>query len=346
MPPTQPTPPERLEVEGLDLLEAHRRSPSPESLAALEVFRNRSPAHEAVVCQAERFLDLSKQLYRPRRALSRALWFRLDLWCTRFAENRVAVTASLAVLAGAAVFWMFSGALVDAPPAIAEVESVAPVAEETFGTGWREQREVVLSDGSTVWLGWQSELDTELSATQRTVTLNRGIAAFRVAPDSDRPFFVNAGGVRTTVTGTEFVVNRQRAGRVEVAVLEGQVMVAMVAAPAASEATLNASQTVSVEDGGMSAVSRRSLDEIGQWRDGMLVFDDRPLLDALSELEPYTRYRLDTTEIAGYSGLVSGVFFIDQADEALVTILETHRLEIGHAAGNQLRLRFARPRRP
>ena len=44
-------------------------------------------------------------------------------------------------------------------------------------------------------------------------------------------------------------------------------------------------------------------------------------------------------------GLVSGVFFIDQADEALITILETHRLEADQT-GNQLRLRFALPRRP
>ena len=343
---TSPTPPDTgsFDTEALELVEAHRRAPGAESLAALEAFRGRSGSHAAAVSRAERFLDLSKRLSRLRRSPSQGIWFRLNLWWARVAENRVAFAASIvAVMAGTVTLWVLYAGSEDSPPATAALEPAAPASMETSATGWRQQREIALSDGSTVWLGWQSVVDTELSAAQRTVTLRRGIAAFKVAADPDRPFFVDADGVRTRVTGTEFVVSRQHAGRVEVAVLEGEVL---VAGPAASAATLTAAQTVSVDNGVMSAVSRRSLDEIGQWRDGMLVFHDRPLLDALSELEPYTPYELDTTEIAGHPGLVSGVFFIEQADDALVTILETHRIEIDQDGGSRLRLRQARPRRP
>lgn len=342
MPTTHPPSPDRdlLDAQAFELVETHRRTPGPESLAALNAFRSRSSTHASAVRQAEQFLDLPRQIQRPRRTFFlQSVWFRLDLWWTRFAEHRVAASAAIAVLAGITTLWVLANRSEYAAPAIAAVESTA----ETFSTGWRQQRELVLSDGSTVWLGWQTALAVELTPTQRHVSLSRGVAAFKVTGDPHRPFFVSAGSVRTRVTGTEFVVSRQHPSHVEVAVLEGQVK---VLDPATGEATLNAAQTVSVNDGAMSAVTRRSPGEIGQWRDGMLVFNDRPLLDALSALAPYTRYQLDTSEIAGHSGLVSGVFFIDQADEALLTVLQAHRIQTDNAGGNRLRLRHARPQRP
>ena len=101
-----------------------------------------------------------------------------------------------------------------------------------------------------------------------------------------------------------------------------------------------------VDDGVMGAVAQRSLEEIGPWRDGMLIFDERPLLDALAALKPYTRYELDTSAIAAHAGRVSGVFFIEQAQDALLTILETHRIDIEQDGNTRLRLHPARPRRP
>ena len=344
MHPAQSKQSEKLEAEALELLKTHRRNPNAETRSALQEFRNRSAGHEAAALRAEQFLRLSRQLDRPRRKPSQNLWFKLDLWWARLSEQHLPLAASVtAILVAATTLWILSTGSQNGQPAIAEVEPATPVVAETFRTKWRQQRKVELADGSVVWLGWQSTLDLELSATQRNVTLHRGIAAFEVTPDPDRPFIVEADGVQTRVTGTEFIVNAQRSGRVEVAVLEGRVI---VTDPAVSEATLTAAQTVTVDNGVMGNVTRRPLDEIGQWRNGMLVFNDRPLQDALSTLEPYTSYELDMTDIAGHSGLVSGVFFVEQADDALVTILETHRLEIEQTGGNQLRLRRARPQRP
>ena len=350
MPPTPRRPADTgpLDAEVLERVETHRRTPGPDTLAALDAFRRRSAAHEAAVARAQRFLDLTRRASRPGRTPAQGLGFRLNLWWARAAENRAAFAASLvAVLAVTALLMLYSGSedggSRGTPPVLAALEAAAPASMETFTSGWRQQREITLYEGSTVWLGWQSALDVERSATQRRVTLRRGIAAFKVAADPERPFFVDAEGVRTRVTGTEFVVSRQHAGRVEVAVLEGRVRVEGPAGPAA---TLAAAQTVRVDDGVMGAVAQRSLEEIGPWRDGMLIFDERPLLDALAALEPYTRYELDTSAIAAHAGRVSGVFFIEQAQDALLTILETHRIDIEQDGATRLRLHPARPRRP
>lgn len=350
MPPTPRRPADTgpLDVEALERVETHWRTPGPDTLAALDAFRRRSARHEAAVARAQRFLDLTRRASRPGRAPAQGLGFRLNLWWARAAENRAAFAASLvAVLAATALLMLYSGSedggSGGTAPVLAALEAAAPASMETFTSGWRQQREITLYEGSTVWLGWHSALDVERSATQRRVTLRRGIAAFKVAADPERPFFVDAGGVRTRVTGTEFVVSRQHAGRVEVAVLEGRVRVEGPAGPAA---TLAAAQTVRVDHGVMGAVAQRSLEEIGPWRDGMLIFDERPLLDALAALEPYTRYELDTSAIAAHAGRVSGVFFIEQAQDALLTILETHRIDIEQDGDTRLRLHPARPRRP
>ncbi|MEM8814281.1 MAG: FecR domain-containing protein [Pseudomonadota bacterium] len=345
MPPTQFTKADRelLEARAFELLRACRRTPSPGNTAALDAFRDRSPDHAAIVERAARFLELSQQLRRPKSSVSQAILLRLDLCWTRYAESPLAATASVALLIGIAVFWVMPHVSGNAPPSIVETEPPFPVQSESFSTGWRQQREIVLDDGSTVWLGWRTELDVEMTAAQRSVTLSRGIAAFKVVSDPKRPFTVNADGVETTVTGTEFVVTHQLVEQVVVAVLEGQVK---VSGPGNSEVKLDPAQIVTVKDDVMSAVSRRPLAEIGQWREGMIVFSDRPLLDALTQLEPYTSYTLDTEDIVGHPGLVSGVFFVDQADEALITILETHRLEAEQSGRSRLKLRPATPRRP
>lgn len=66
-----------------------------------------------------------------------------------------------------------------------------------------EIKEVVLPDGSVVWLNENSHLEYTLPFEQRTVNLE-GEAFFDVQPDSLRPFQVYTGPTVTRVLGTSF----------------------------------------------------------------------------------------------------------------------------------------------
>jgi transmembrane sensor len=83
---------------------------------------------------------------------------------------------------------------------------------------------VDLADGSRLELNTDSEVEVRLNRWQRSVTLVRGEAYFRVAHDAERPFVVIAGNGRSVDIGTEFDVY-MRPDRVLVAVHEGRVRV-------------------------------------------------------------------------------------------------------------------------
>lgn len=83
-----------------------------------------------------------------------------------------------------------------------------PAAEELFNkvvTAIGGEYALILSDGTRVWINADSELEypVEFIKKERIVKLS-GEAYFEVAPNPERPFIVEAGGVQTRVLGTSF----------------------------------------------------------------------------------------------------------------------------------------------
>ncbi|MEM1411280.1 MAG: FecR domain-containing protein [Pseudomonadota bacterium] len=340
------TPEQTLEAQALQLLEALRGAPKARKEQALEDFRARSERHAAALGRAQHFHALSRNLSSaaratPPRSFFRSLWYRVDLWWTRLFERPAVASLAALALAVPVVLWLIDNE--STPAAAPQLAAPTVVEPARYRTDWGQQREVTLTDGSTLWLDWNTALDVQLTPERRTVNLEQGVAAFKVAPDPERPFIVLSQGSETRVLGTEFVVRQRSVAGLEVAVLEGLVS---VTSPADETANLAAAQVVTIDEGRMGEVLERPLELLGQWREGKIVFRRKPLVEALRALEPYTRYTLDASRIEGHSGLVSGVFFIDQANEALFTLLQTHRLEWQGTGGNELRLRHARPQRP
>jgi ferric-dicitrate binding protein FerR (iron transport regulator) len=71
-----------------------------------------------------------------------------------------------------------------------------------------KQHELILPDGSRVWLNALSKIDfpTAFTGKQRNISLS-GEAYFDVVTDKSRPFHVNVDGMDVKVTGTQFNVN-------------------------------------------------------------------------------------------------------------------------------------------
>src|SRR5690606_33977284 len=85
------------------------------------------------------------------------------------------------------------------------------------GTAPGEKLQVILPDGTRVWLNSVSELEfpEHFGSKERSVSLS-GEAFFEVAKDSIRPFRVVANGTVTTALGTSFNVEAKSSDGVKI----------------------------------------------------------------------------------------------------------------------------------
>ncbi|MEL7045631.1 MAG: FecR domain-containing protein [Pseudomonadota bacterium] len=292
----------------------------PGAVAAVDAFRSRSPRHARALIWARETRELLRAL--PERDFSRDEAQRIArqaMWARLAEPQRLAPAVGLliCIVFGAAWFLGTPGTVPQVPAASAEIPEMRRYATRSSG------RKVALADGSTIWLDWNTRVEVALSSSLRQVTLEQGRALFAVSKDADRPFIVRAGGLRTRVTGTEFVVQRPRNGPVAVSVMEGSVDVSSDD----NRISLVASEAVELTGGALAKAPIASSEELIAWRDGRLVLRDVPLAEAFRELEPYTAYRIDVTQIAGLGARVSGTYFLERANDALQGLIQTHRLQ-------------------
>ncbi|MEM8684092.1 MAG: FecR domain-containing protein [Pseudomonadota bacterium] len=334
---------DELEARAVELLRAAGRAGHGPESPDMRRFASQSPRHQQAIQRARRLVELTALLEIRPRTPSQERWFRIKLAWARFTGNPPAVALTCLILIAVPLSVWQLGVPTSEMQGGDDRATVQLAFQEQHHTAWRQQSEIVLPDGSTIWLGWNTRLSVTYDERSRHVVLDSGVAAFDVVSDQSRPFDVRSGDVITRVTGTQFVVNRQQSSRVDVSVLEGEVV---VDATSDQTTTLGASDTVSVERGALGETQRRTSAEIGAWRDGLLVFENRPVLEVLAALEPYSRYRVDTSAVYGDAGRVTGTFFIDRADDALVSVLQSNRLQIDHQAGNKLYISRGLPERP
>jgi transmembrane sensor len=163
-----------------------------------------------------------------------------------------------------------------------------------------ENRTVQLADGSRVTLGGSTSLLASFAPTSRSIELTRGEALFQVAKDRSRPFRVQAGSATVTAVGTEFNV-RRRETRVDVAVVEGEVVVESAPEPLADAGTARPEREIRVAAGEKTVVGNDGVQATSHftesdapiaWRSGRLVFENEPLREVVEDVNRYSRKRL------------------------------------------------------
>lgn len=184
---------------------------------------------------------------------------------------------------------------------------------EHLQTGLGERRQLELPDGSRLELNGRTHLDVRFSAGQRDVQLREGEVMFSVAHDSSRPFVVNAGKGKVTVTGTRFDVRRD-GQQTLVAVEQGSVR---VQGRSESLALLTAGLGAHIdEDGTVTSPYKVDPAAITAWRSGKLVFNDATLAQVAEEVSRYREQPL--TVAASVAKLrLSSTFRIDDTDALL-----------------------------
>lgn len=166
---------------------------------------------------------------------------------------------------------------------------------ESYSTPVGGFQQLPLADGSRVELNTNTDLAVSFSASERRVQLERGEAFFNVAKDRERPFIVQAGAYRVIAVGTAFTV-KLRGDEVNVLVTEGRVRIE-------GPATDGGPQRASFASAGQVAVAANALpvvrpvpaeqvDGALSWREGLLIFEGRPLGEVASEFNRYNREQL------------------------------------------------------
>lgn len=144
----------------------------------------------------------------------------------------------------------------------------------------RQDYRIRLSDGTEVWLnaGTRFTYPEHFAAAGRVVSVE-GEAYFHVAHDASRPFVVQAGGLSTVVTGTQFDVRNYEGESPRVTLVEGSVTVH----GGGMEVPIAPGEGAVLEQSRLH-VAQADVEAHVAWRDGLLYFQDISLRDILMEL--------------------------------------------------------------
>lgn len=197
-------------------------------------------------------------------------------------------------------------------------------------TGVGEVRRVALPDGSWAVLNTDTALRLRFDGSRRRVDLLRGEAYFEVAPMPARPFSVAGEALEATALGTRFAMQLSQGGRgPDVAVEEGRVAVRSGEA----QVELRAGDEARLGSDGRLALSRPDVAEQTAWKDGKLVFSDRPLAEVLATLGRYRSGRILVLDERAARRRISGVFDVSDTDEALATLEASLPVSVTRLAG-------------
>lgn len=182
-------------------------------------------------------------------------------------------------------------------------------------TGTGEPRTITLADGSTVEMNAESAIAIHLTPGERRIKLLRGEAFFQVAADATRPFVVEANKGTTTALGTAFDINlTERDTRV--VVTEHAVMVASEDGGRAHR-LVEGQQIAYDPDGRLHAPEMADIDTATAWRQGRIIFEDRPLSSVVEQIDRYVPGRIIIPQSDLANRRISGSLDLAKPDAAL-----------------------------
>lgn len=145
------------------------------------------------------------------------------------------------------------------------------------------QYQVVLPDGTQVWLNSSSSLSypTEFTGNSRTVKLT-GEAYFEVAKNKDKPFYVEMNNVQVKVLGTHFNISAYADDNdLTTTLLEGSVQISKNG----SQALLKPGQRAVIgSNADAITVSKAHINEAMAWKNGYFMFNDDNIVDIMKKV--------------------------------------------------------------
>ena len=195
-----------------------------------------------------------------------------------------------------------------------------PVEYNTISTPRGGQYQVILPDGSKVWLNAASSLTypTAFNGNERKVTLT-GEAYFEVAKNAAKPFKVNAGSLDVKVLGTHFnVMAYNDEDEIKTTLLEGSVQLTA----ANTSGILKPGQQGSLSKNGRIAVTEANTEEAVAWKNGYFEFDRANIQTIMKQVSRW--YDADIT----YEGALTDDEFVGKIDRSVKLSQLLHILEV------------------
>ncbi|MVV47812.1 FecR family protein [Pseudomonas sp. PB120] len=192
----------------------------------------------------------------------------------------------------------------------------APYTAE-YSTALGERRHVALPDGSVIDLNSRSRVQVQFEKDRRGIELVEGEAMFSVEHDTSRPFVVETGSGKVTVTGTRFDVRRDT-GETRVVVEQGTVKVQGLDAADSDFISLTAGLGTRVDaQGNVAAAYAVNPAELTAWRSGKLVFNNASLSEVAVEVSRYREKPLTVGNDKVGNLRLTSVFKSDNTDALL-----------------------------
>ncbi|MBO0128372.1 FecR family protein [Agrobacterium sp. OT33] len=186
-----------------------------------------------------------------------------------------------------------------------------------------QSRNVILEDGSTVLLAPDSAIALAFSGNRRGVILLKGEAFFDVAPDKERPFAVEGGGLTVEVLGTAFDV-RIGADDTEVALARGAIK-ASPEVPSAPDHILAPGDVLTLDRAsGEITEATIAISEIGSWREGRLYVVDQTISSVIEQIQRYHPALISVPDRALARQKVTGIYDLSSPDEALGALVDPY----------------------
>lgn len=196
-----------------------------------------------------------------------------------------------------------------------------------------ETRRLELPDGSWVTLNTDTAVRYEVADDVRRVRLDRGEAFFDVARDPSKPFFVESGDASVRVLGTHF--NVRRAGDdAHISVVEGRV--AISSRKTGARVVLNSGQEGEIAYGLAHAGGNPEVDLTVAWRTGQAIYYSKPLSEVAADLNRYRGAPLLVIDKVAGRRTLSGVFNLDDPEQAIRTAAATVDARIARVPGGAL----------
>jgi transmembrane sensor len=238
-----------------------------------------------------------------------------------------------------------------------EEPNVVAHMSEKIETGIGEQRNLVLSDGSTLLLNTNSRVTVDFSDEVRNIVLLKGEAHFEVAHDTTRPFTVTAGNNTVTAVGTAFNMQYVDDNAFELVVTDGKVLVKdrfsafssnqslFSKAPVEGEGLLmfaGEKATVKGDVDARESLSQNDIDDDLAWQQGMIVFKGERLEAVLAEIGRYTQVHFQISDESLKSRRVAGYFKVGDIDGLLAALKNSFNIEYEKVSDTSIQLSVSR----